>query len=169
MINEVWKDIEGYEGLYQVSNLGRVKSLERIISDGRHRKERILKPYDDGNGYLRVELQSKPFKLHRLVAQAFIPNPDNLPFVNHKDENPKNNRVFLNDDGSVDESNLEWCDNKYNINYGTTQERRISTKIEKGQCDQEMCDLRKKDKKEYHRIQTQRWRRKKSEDLLTKI
>lgn len=152
MTDEVWKDIDGYDGLYQVSNMGRVKSFK-------WGKERILKPYETGNGYLRVELQSKPFKLHRLVAQAFIPNPDNLPFVNHKDENPKNNMV----------DNLEWCDNKYNINYGTTQERRISTKIEKGQCDREMCNLRKKDKKEYHRIQTQRWRRKKSEDLLTKI
>lgn len=107
--NEVWKDIDGYEG-YQVSNLGRVRSFK-------NGKVRILKPSSDKCGYLIVNLcknsSSKSCRVHRLVAQAFIPNPNNLPQVNHKDENPSNNIV----------SNLEWCDAKYNINYGTRNEK----------------------------------------------
>lgn len=105
-MEEIWKDKKDYEGLYQTSNLGRVKSFK-------FGKERILKPGTDKNGYLLVNLckngKVKTFKVHRLVAEAFLPNPDNLPEVNHKDENKQNNVV----------SNLEWCDRKYNINYGT--------------------------------------------------
>lgn len=112
---EIWKDIKGYEGLYQVSNLGRVKSL----GNNKRRKEKILKQVEDGGGYLFVLLckngKGKMFKVHRLVAQAFTPNPNNYPQVNHKDENKQNNCVW----------NLEWCDCKYNINYGTGIERRI--------------------------------------------
>ena len=104
-MQEIWKDIKGYEGLYQVSNFGRVKSL--------HGKEKILKPYHKSTGYIQVIL-CKNYKtvarmVHRLVAEAFIPNPENKSQVNHKDENPLNN---------VD-SNLEWCSATYNINYGT--------------------------------------------------
>lgn len=103
---EVWKDIEGYEGLYQVSSLGRVKSL-------RFGKERILKAGKDKGGYLMVNLcknsKTKMYKVHRLVAQAFIPNPDGLQCINHKDENKTNNCV----------DNLEWCTYLYNNNYGT--------------------------------------------------
>lgn len=110
MKKEIWKDILGYEGLYQVSNFGRVKSLK-------FGKERILKLTKDKDGYLIVNLyknnKSKTFKVHRLVAEAFIPNPDNLPQVNHKDEDKSNNIV----------SNLEWCDVKYNQNYGTRNKR----------------------------------------------
>ena len=109
MNNEVWKDILGYEGLYQVSNLGRVKSIG-------YGKERILKP-GSCRGYLFVSLcknhKIKYCRIHRLVAQSFIPNPKNLPMVNHKDENPSNNSV----------ENLEWCDAKYNNNYGTRIQR----------------------------------------------
>lgn len=118
-LTEIWKDIEGYEGLYQVSNLGRVKSLDRkeYFYRGdtpveRIRKGCILSP-SSSCGYLHVNLhdgKKRKMKLiHRLVAQAFIPNPDILPEVNHKNE--------LKTDNSV--SNLEWCTAKYNSNYGT--------------------------------------------------
>ena len=85
----MWKNIKGYEGLYQVSNYGRVKSL--------HKNGKIINGYIDGKGYMHVALskngKKKWFRMHRLVAQAFIPNHDNLPIINHKDENKLNNRV----------------------------------------------------------------------------
>lgn len=121
---EIWKDIEGFEGRYQVSNLGNVKSLERVlhtrnngVEGTRHMKEMLLKQYDC-LGYLKVKLywdnkNGKFYRVHRLVAKAFIPNPSNLPVVNHRDENTKNNVV----------SNLEWCTNEYNQAYGTRTER----------------------------------------------
>ena len=109
-MDEIWRDIEGYEGLYKISNKGRVKSLK-------WGKERILRPGIDGYGYMFVCLCNdnvmKYFKLHRLVAQAFIPNLYNKPQVNHLDENKKNNCV----------DNLEWATAKENINYGTRNER----------------------------------------------
>lgn len=110
---EEWKDIKGYEGKYQVSSCGRVKSL----SNNKTRKERILKPNIDNKGYKTVCLcmngNVKRFLIHRLVAIAFIPNPNNCPIINHMDENSKNNHV----------SNLEWCTYKYNNNYGTKPKR----------------------------------------------
>lgn len=115
--NEIWKDIEGYEGLYQVSDKGRVRSMK-------FGKERILKPSKDGWGYIFVRLykngEQKPYKVHRLVGQAFLLNPNNLPEINHKDEDKTNNSV----------ENLEWCDTKYNLNYGTRNQR-ISDKHSK--------------------------------------
>lgn len=126
MCNEVWRDIESYEGLYQVSNFGRVRSLDKMQnfngSISEH-KGRILKLVDS-KGYRIVDLSKNNISLsmlvHRLVANAFIPNPYNLPQINHKDEIKDNNFVFVNKDGSVDldKSNLEWCTAKYNTNYG---------------------------------------------------
>lgn len=131
---EVWRAVKGYEGLYQVSNLGRVKSLERVDRLGRVKEERIMKLQKTRYGYLRVLLckngKAKRYSVHRLVAQAFLNNPDNLPVVNHKDEVKTNNFVFIQEDGSVDfnKSNLEWCDDEYSINYGTRTERMAKTK-----------------------------------------
>ena len=115
MIEEIWKDIEGYGGVYQISNLGNVKSLERIVyhPDGRVqvRKERIMSKRESTDGYymakLNVNKKSKSIAIHRLVAQAFIPNPNNLPEVNHIDTDRKNNKV----------DNLEWCTHIDNIMY----------------------------------------------------
>ena len=123
MKGEIWTDIEGYEGLYQVSNMGRVKSLERMkwcgLNGGCYYKvpEKILEGYDNGYGYSYVILckdgKDKKCRINRLVAQAFLPNPDNLPEVNHKDEDKQNNYV----------ENLEWCSKSYNINYGTRNKK----------------------------------------------
>ena len=114
---EIWKPVVGYEGLYEVSNWGIIKALPKIDEDGHKRKERLLKPCYDSKKYLIVKLSknkiTKNYKVHRLVAEAFIPNPNNLPQVNHKDENKTNNVV----------TNLEWCDAKYNNSYGTRKER----------------------------------------------
>lgn len=104
-MQEVWKDIKGYEGLYQISNTGKVKGLKR---------NKVLKLILQRSGYYYVDLQRKRRLVHRLVAEAFIDNPDNLPEVNHKDEDKVNNSV----------ENLEWCDSKYNANYGTRNKRR---------------------------------------------
>lgn len=116
-MEEIWCPIKGYEGQYEVSDQGRVKSLK-------YDKERILKPGRDSGGYLFVSLckngDIKNWLVHRLVAKTFIPNPNNLPEVNHKDEDKANNFV----------QNLEWCDEKYNNNYGTRIQR-VSDKISK--------------------------------------
>ena len=120
MIKEIWKPVVGYEGLYMVSNWGRVKSIK-------FGKERILKPGTNNYGYLLVMLckdgKIKGFTVHRLVAEAFLPNPHNYPCVNHKDENKQNNNV----------SNLEWCSAQYNNTYGTRIER-VAEKTTNGKC-----------------------------------
>lgn len=124
---ENWKDIKGYEGFYQVSDLGRVKSLERDVyfPNGiiiRHMEEKILVPNIDKQGYAYVSLclngKRKSIKVHRLVAMAFLPNPENKPQVNHIDEVKTNNAV----------DNLEWCNAQYNINYGTRTERQVQNR-----------------------------------------
>lgn len=123
LANEEWRDIKGWEGYYQVSNLGRVRSLDRIIElpckrwggymkrpvkscIRKQKKSRIDK-------YVRVILsknhEEKTYLVHRLVAEAFIPNDNNFLYINHKDENPANNRA----------DNLEWCTCSYNLKYGS--------------------------------------------------
>ena len=113
---EIWKDIQGYEGCYQISNLGRVKSLKRKVYAGmgkmRWQYERILSENKtNGNEYHIASLcknsTEKNYYIHKLVAEAFIPNPNNYRYVNHKDENKHNNCV----------DNLEWCTAQYNATY----------------------------------------------------
>ena len=115
MEEEIWKDIKGYEKLYQVSNLGRVRSFPRKYANYGN-EIKILKGLNN-RGYLRVSLSKngkcKMFSIHRLVAEAFIPNPNNYSCVNHKDENPSNNNV----------KNLEWCSINYNCNYGNRNKK----------------------------------------------
>ena len=127
---EEWRPVVGYEGLYEVSNTGRVRSLDRYIKTcyGSYRlhKGKVLSPTKNKDGYLQVSLcyNRKIYKkyVHRLVAEAFIPNPYNLPQVNHLDEDKTNNRV----------ENLEMCNANYNMFYGTRAERQKKTKIQKG-------------------------------------
>ena len=111
---EEWKAIKGFEGAYEVSNLGRVKSLARKNLRGNNLKEKILRAGRNQCGYYYVTLCGasghKQVSLQRLVAMAFIPNPNGWKYVNHKDENPANNQV----------DNLEWCTCQYNINYGNS-------------------------------------------------
>ena len=112
MTEEIWKDVEGYEGIYSISSTGRIKSLERIDSAGRKRQEKLLKPYTNKKGYLRINLNNEKFLVHRLVAQAFIPNPENKPQVNHINTVRGDNRV----------ENLEWCTNEENCNNPLSKE-----------------------------------------------
>ena len=126
---EIWKtavyDGEIYEGLYKVSNLGRILSLNYNNTG----KPGLMKTFEDKDGYLMTILsknkEHKTCKVHRLVAFTFLENPENKPEVNHKDENKTNNFVFLNEDGSVDKekSNLEWKTHRGNCNHGTRNER----------------------------------------------
>lgn len=108
--NEIWKDIKGFEGKYQISNFGRVKSLERqIIPTSPYQKSkrcrtRILKICIGAHGYFHVSLSGRKYCIHRLLAETFIENPDNLKCVNHKDGNKLNNSL----------NNLEWCSHSYN-------------------------------------------------------
>lgn len=122
-MTEIWRDIKGYEGLYQVSNLGRVRNKKR---------NRVISQHNRSHGYLGVMLydvnrdkdgHGKHFSVHRLVATAFIPNTNNYPEVNHIDENKQNNRA----------SNLEWCTRLYNMNAGTVQARKGKAHIN-GKC-----------------------------------
>ena len=102
------KDVVGYEGLYAITSCGKVWS---------YKYKKFLKPVINHKGYLRVQLykdgQSKMYGVHRIVAEAYLPNPENLPQINHKDENKTNNCL----------QNLEWCDSKYNANYGTRNKK----------------------------------------------
>lgn len=123
-MQEIWKDIKGYEGLYQISNLGRVKSFRASTKYGKP-EEMFLKPSLINSGYGVVTLYSaqnrRKHQIHRLVATAFIENPNNFPCINHKDENKLNNCV----------DNLEWCTYQYNNNYGTARIRASKTRTKR--------------------------------------
>lgn len=112
VLKEIWKPIPEFEGLYEISNLGRVKSLIGWDGHGYINRERIIKPTLTSTGYYKVDLKKngkrKVYKLHRAIAQAFIPNPEGKPFINHIDGNPLNNDI----------ANLEWCTNQENIRHG---------------------------------------------------
>ena len=123
---EIWKDYKDYEGLYQASNLGRLRSLDRWVKSKsgsvRLCKGKILKLYTDKYGYLKVGLSKnnkvKNYLVHRIIAETFLPNTDNLPCVNHKDEDKTNNSV----------DNLEYCSVLYNNTYGTRLQK-VSEKM----------------------------------------
>lgn len=114
---EEWRDIKDYEGLYQISNKGNVRSLY-------FGKQKILKQAIKVGGYKQVCLYknklTKSYQVHRLVGESFIDNPNNSPMINHKDEDGSNNNV----------ENLEWCNNKYNLNYGS-RNKRLSKSLSK--------------------------------------
>ena len=127
-MEEIWKDIEGFEKLYEVSNLGRVRSLDRFVKKNnnstRFIKGGVLKPCKNKGGYLIINLckngKTKTYNIHRLVALSFIENPKKLPCINHKNELKFDNRA----------KNLEWCDRSYNTNYGKRNEK-VSEKLSK--------------------------------------
>lgn len=129
-MTEEWRDIVGFEGYFQISNMGNIRSLDRYIEykNGKKilRKGKNIRPVKCSNGYYEAQMSRDGKRtvmlLHRAVAQAFIPNPNNLPEVNHKDENIANNCV----------DNLEWCTSKYNANYGTRNQRNFE-KVNKKQ------------------------------------
>ncbi len=130
ILSEEWRDIEGFEGYYQVSSFGRIRSVDRFVynkgNSGENKysfyKGKVMRQGRRKKGYLGITLskgnKNKSFLVHRLVANAFIPNPYNLSQINHKDENPANNHV----------DNLEWCSPKYNINYGNCIDNMIKTR-----------------------------------------
>lgn len=135
-MTEIWRDIKDYEGLYRVNNIGDVINV---------RTGRILKVAKQHNGYLSVALckcgKQKTFIVHRLVAEAFLQNPLNLPFINHKDECKTNNFVGTPENDFTD-GNLEWCTHKYNINFGTRIER-IKEKNINGKCSKQILQFSK--------------------------
>ena len=142
---EEWRVIPGYEN-YEVSNLGQIRSLNW----NRTGTIRILKQLNHSSGYLAIGLTKngvqKRFTVHRIVAMTFIPNPNNLPEINHKDENKHNNSV----------ENLEWVSHKYNINFGTRNKRHSEKMKNKSSwhkgipMSQESKDKLKKSIKEWH-------------------
>lgn len=119
--DEIWKPIEGFEGFYEISNKGNIKSLNRVVKRGNQTmvvKGRVLHQYPNGNGYMRVQLykdkrERKKSFIHRLVAKAFVPNPHGYDVVNHLDNNPQNNNA----------TNLEWTTLQGNMEYARLQGR----------------------------------------------
>ena len=115
-MEKLWKEIPDTDGKYLISTAGEVMAISRRVKFGnvfRCTKTNIRTARKKENGYLELEILGKHHYIHRLVAEAFIPNPYNFPCINHKDENKENNNV----------ENLEWCDYSYNTNYGTRTKR----------------------------------------------
>jgi hypothetical protein len=149
----IWKDVVGYEGLYQVSNDGQVKSLFRYVNcRGGHRsvRERILRCTQTNLGYQQVvlckDLTYKKLSIHRLVAQAFIPNPHNLPCINHIDADPTNNHV----------ENLEWCTHGYNSNYYICKERQRLRMLDRYEQDPEFLSRCRARLDAWHKISSKK-------------
>lgn len=141
-MEEIWKDIKGYEGLYQISNFGRVKSLKRKTLNSKCLYDKILNNRINHNGYFMIFLSKnkkiKGFRINRLVAEAFLPNPNNKPQVNHKDGNKTNNRI----------DNLEWCTAKHNTQHAIKNGLRTN----KYHREIVQCDLDNNLIKEWHSI-----------------
>ena len=156
MTEEIWRPVVGYEGLYEVSSYGRVRSMDRYVKSKSNSyrliKGKVLSLLKGECGYLQVNLyyNRKIYikYVHRLVAQAFLPNTDNLTEVNHKDEDKTNNSV----------ENLEWCTRKYNCNYGTRNIRIRETAIKNGYwtglSKEDYYKKRLENNKDYHK----KWR-----------
>jgi hypothetical protein len=144
---EYWKEVPNFNGLYECSNYGRVK---RHYMNGKERIRINQKNIKTGYEYLILDGNGKReiWYVHRLVASLFIPNPDNLPCINHIDEDKSNNFVWVNDDGSIDydKSNLEWCTHKYNCNYGNIRLKQRETRKKNGNLltEEEKEERRKK-------------------------
>lgn len=147
-MKEIWKNIKGYENLYQVSNLGNVRSLTHIVRQYNGTKYiyrkyigKILKFSISKKGYAKVILRnrekSKTYLVHRLVAEHFISNSNNLSQINHKDENKLNNCI----------NNLEWCSSGYNINYGKRNKKVSKSLKNKPKTKEHINKLKEKAKK----------------------
>lgn len=152
--NEQWKDIEGYEGKYQISSNGKIVAINYRGTG----ETKEVRPRKDKDGYLIVNLykgERKTYRVHRLVAKAFIPNPDNYPCINHIDETRDNNSV----------SNLEWCTYKYNSNYGQCRENIRKARTGQKATEETRAKLRKAKSKENHPM----WGKKHSEETKTKM
>ena len=126
---EVFKDFPGFEDYYEISNWGAVRSKDRWVNNHFY-KGQILKPEITKNKYVRVRVRRKHFLLHRAMALAFLPNPLGLPQINHKTQNPLDNFIYINPDGSIDyeKTTIEWCDVRYNNLYADGNEKRTKAK-----------------------------------------
>lgn len=164
---EIWKSVKGFEGYYEVSNLGRVRSITHYTTfkngSGRLFKGMILKPHDVAGGYLQVILYKDGVvfhkSIHRLVAETFLKNDNHLRDVNHKNEDKKDNRV----------DNLEWCEHSYNMLYGTRPKRWRDTMIKNGNLNLDYVGLTKEEyKKKWWNEHKDEINRKKREKRKTK-
>ena len=131
-MTEIWKPVVGWENLYEVSNLGNIRTLH-------YKKPYLMHPTVDQKGYMRISFVApntkkyKRYGVHRVVAEAFIPNPEKLPQINHKDEDKTNNHI----------DNLEWCTGKYNCNYGKHNDKIRASRVGMKLSNSHIANLRK--------------------------